>query len=163
MTPAVLVLTHGHADHIAGVTLLRENFPDIKVCIHKLDSEMLTDQRHNLSALAGIGFSAGPAETLLVEGDIIEAAGIELRVLHTPGHTPGGISLYCGNQQIVFTGDTLFAESVGRTDFPNGSFTQLIESIKEKLLVLPEKTIVYPGHGPSTTIAQEKKQNPYLQ
>ena len=97
------------------------------------------------------------------EGEIIEQAGIKLEILHTPGHTPGGICLYSKEEGIIFVGDTLFADSVGRTDFPGGSMPQLIKGIKEKLCVLPDNTVVYPGHGPKTTIGQEKASNPYLQ
>lgn len=157
------VLTHGHADHIAGVALLRESFPEMKVHVHKLDAEMLIQPEHNLSAFAGELIEAGPADSLLQDGDIIEQAGIKLHVLHTPGHTPGGICLYSENEGIVFTNDTLFAESVGRTDFPGGNIPQLLNSIGQKLLTLPENTKVYPGHGPTTTIGREKVCNPFLQ
>lgn len=163
LNPVAAVLTHGHADHIAGVALLRENFPEIKVYVHKHDATMLIEPTRNLSAFAGGLIKAGPADLLLQDGDIIEQAGIKLQVLHTPGHTPGGICLYSENGGIVFTDDTLFAESVGRTDFPGGSMSQLLKSIEQKLLALPDNTKVYPGHGPATTIAYEKTNNPFLQ
>jgi glyoxylase-like metal-dependent hydrolase (beta-lactamase superfamily II) len=163
LNPAAVVLTHGHADHITGVELLRGKFPDIKVFIHKLDAEMLTGALSNLSLMAGMKFSTDPADFALEEDDVVEQAGVKLKVLHTPGHTPGGICLYSGDEGVVFSGDTLFCAGVGRTDFPGGSVTQLLDSIRQKLLILPDETVVCPGHGPATTIAQEKATNPHLQ
>jgi hydroxyacylglutathione hydrolase len=169
LTPKALIITHGHIDHIAGVGKLRERFPDIAVYIHKLDAETLTNSTSNLSFMldsadsqSDRSFSTEKADYLVDELDIIEAAGIKLKVLHTPGHTPGGMCLYCENENAVFVGDTLFADSVGRTDFPGGNMRQLIESIKNKLLTLPDDTVVYPGHGNRTTIGREKTHNPFL-
>jgi hydroxyacylglutathione hydrolase len=155
LNPAAVVLTHGHPDHVAGVTILRENFPDIKVYIHKLDAEMF------ISSLVSRPSSIVP-DVLLEEQDIIEQAGINLQVLHTPGHTQGGICLYSKDEGLVFTDDVLFADSVGRTDL-GGNMAQLIKSVREKLLTLPDETKVYPGHGPVTTIAHEKAHNQFLQ
>ena len=162
LTPAAVILTHGHADHIAGVNALRQRYPSLEVYIHKLDAELLTDSVANLSFMAGGSFTAEKADCIVDEGDIIEKAGIRLRVIHTPGHTPGGMCLYAEDDSTIFVGDTLFADSVGRADFPGGDMRQLIEGIRTKLLILPDETVVCPGHGGRTTIGREKANNPFL-
>ncbi len=161
LNPVAVVLTHGHPDHAAGVAILRESFPDIKVCIHKNDADMLTEAQSDFGLLVG-GVSGTEPADLILEEEVIEHAGIKLQVLHTPGHTSGGICLYSEQEGIVFTDDTLFADSVGRTDL-GGNMTQLLKSIREKLFTLPDDTKVYPGHGPTTTIAHEKQYNQFLQ
>jgi hydroxyacylglutathione hydrolase len=163
LQPAAVLLTHGHIDHIAGVTALRQHYPQSKLYVHQLDAPMLTNAQANLSLLAGGAFTAPAADVLLQDGDIVEEAGIQLKVLHTPGHTPGGICLYAEAEDVIFVGDTLFADSVGRTDFPGGSMDQLLLSIQRRLLVLPDTTAVYPGHGMRTTLGREKRANPFLQ
>jgi glyoxylase-like metal-dependent hydrolase (beta-lactamase superfamily II) len=135
----------------------------MQVLIHKNDGHMLTNPTSNLSALGGGWIKTDAADIEVEEPYDIETAGVKLKVLETPGHTPGGISLYEEKAGVVFTGDALFADSVGRTDFPKGDMGQLVAGIKAKLLTLADETVVYPGHGPATTIGQERKYNQYLQ
>jgi glyoxylase-like metal-dependent hydrolase (beta-lactamase superfamily II) len=162
LKPLAVILTHGHADHFAGLNPLKHNYHEIKVHIHELDAQMLADPHSNLSLMAAASLATQPADTFLSDNDTIDIAGINLTVLHTPGHTPGGISLYSKENDLVFTGDALFAGSIGRTDFPSGDTDLLLKSIKQKLLTLPENTDVYPGHGPKTSIKNEKIHNPFL-
>lgn len=154
-----IINTHGHFDHVGANQALMAAF-DVGLSIHEHDAPMLAHA--DITALKyGLKAENSPPPTAFMsDGDSISFGTCNLKVLHTPGHTRGGCSLY--GDGVVFTGDTLFAESVGRTDFPGGSSATLLKSIREKLLTLPDTTIVYPGHGPATTIGHERLHNPYL-
>lgn len=154
-----IIITHGHVDHIGAVDEIRVRYK-VPVMIGEKDAVKLTDSNENLSSLSGDNVYSGPAEKFLKEGDIISVGKYDFKVLETPGHTVGSISFY-GNG-VVFTGDALFLGSIGRTDFPGGSHEQLIASIQQKLLTLPGDTIIYAGHGPDSTIEQEREFNPFL-
>lgn len=151
-----IINTHGHGDHIGA----NPYFPGADVLIHESDADFLTEPALNLSSSFGLKISVPKANRLLNDGDKIKVGKLELEVMHTPGHTPGGICLRYDN--IIFTGDTLFFEGVGRTDIPNASWDRLLESIKNKLMALPDESRVYPGHGPETSIGHERKHNPFL-
>jgi len=154
-----IVITHGHADHIGALDSIRNHY-GIPVFIGRHDAAMITDPNANLSDFSGERFSAQPASQTLSDGDIVAVGRFSFRVLETPGHSPGSISLY--GQGVVFTGDALFLGSIGRTDFPGGSYETLLQSIRSRLLTLPDDTIVYAGHGPDSTIGQERDYNPFL-
>jgi len=163
LQPQIILLTHGHCDHIAGVKDLKKLYNSLKVCVSSIDAEMLTKCSRNLSLLIGTPFKLDPADEFCEPQQIIEFDQIKLEVLSTPGHTPGGVSFYCREEKILFTGDALFAGSIGRTDFPGGNMKDLIKGILTQLLVLPDETRIYSGHGPVSTIGQEKQTNPFIQ
>lgn len=154
-----IINTHGHTDHIAGNNLLKAK-TEALLLVHSLDADILVDANKNFSSFMGKEICSPPADKLLEEGDEISLGTLKLIIIHTPGHTPGGICLVLNN--IVFTGDTLFAGGIGRTDLPGGSYQDLQKSIKEKLLILGDYKIIYPGHGPDSTIGEERKTNPYI-
>jgi len=155
-----IINTHGHYDHIGADRSLKE-ICGAEILIHREDAEMLSDPALNLSfADNGNEIENLKADKVLEDGDVINIGDILLKVIHTPGHTPGSICLLTGNE--IFTGDTLFAGSAGRTDLPGGSYEQLVDSIHNKIKPLPGHLKVYPGHGPTTTIEVEKSQNPFM-
>lgn len=164
LEPAAILVTHGHCDHIAGIPTLKERWPELPVVVGRGDAPMLTDPRLNLSAQFGLPYACGPADVLLDDGATYSAAGMEFETLEIPGHSSGHVVFVVLGIQpsVVFGGDVLFSGSIGRTDFPGGSFETLARGIREKLYRLPDDAIVYPGHGPATTVGREKRSNPFV-
>ncbi len=154
----LIVLTHGHIDHTGAVKEVKEA-TGAEVAIHTDDAKSLQEQ--SLARMFGLSYPPPPPpDRLLTDGDSIDIGDLHFSVLHTPGHSQGGICLLGGG--VVFSGDTLFNYSIGRYDLPGGSYSQLMDSIHTKLMVLPDDTIVYPGHGPETTVGIERQNNPFL-
>lgn len=151
-----IINTHGHGDHIGA-----NAFFGAPIFIHSLDADFLTDPDKNLSRVFTAGITSPKAERLLVDGDILKLGSLELKILHTPGHTPGSVSVVSGG--VVFTGDALFAGSIGRTDLAYGDQDRLMQSITQKLFALKDDTVIYPGHGGPSTIGDEVKSNPFFQ
>ena len=160
LTVEAVLLTHGHFDHTMGLDALLKLW-DVPVYVEEEDQEILTDPKLNLSSAYTAGFTFSGTQSV-EDGQILSLAGFQFQVLHTPGHTRGGCCYYAASEQVLFSGDTLFQASVGRTDFPNSSTLDLLRSIREKLLPLPDETVVYPGHMGETTIGYERDHNPYL-
>lgn len=150
-----IYLTHCHGDHISGVKKLHDTLGG-KILIHRIEAENLYNPEVNLSEIMGIGTIVLEADSRIDDGDLLHVGNIEFQVIHTPGHTSGSTCLYCKNENMLFSGDTLFRGTWGRTDLPTSSFDDIINSINNKLMTLDDDTIVYPGHGKSTRIGEEK-------
>ena len=156
-----IILTHGHSDHICGVNDHMKDFPDAKVVAYEAERPMLEDARLNQSTMFGTPQTVS-ADIWVKDGDELKLGDHTLKFMHTPGHTPGGMCVYIADEHVLFSGDTLFCQSIGRTDFPGGSFRDLADAVHNKLFVLPDDTTVLPGHMGATTIGFEKGNNPFV-
>lgn len=157
-----IILTHAHADHMGELDAARAAFPDAKVMLHENEASWLGDPVLNLSAGFGAAVTAAPADELLTGGEELKLGDSVWRVLEVPGHSPGSIALYNEAGRTLIAGDTLFAGSIGRYDFPTSDGEQLMRSIREQLYTLPAETRVFPGHGGATTIGRERQTNPFV-
>ena len=164
LVPAAILNTHGHSDHIAGNGFVKERWPEAPLVIGSGDAAKLTSAQLNLSSLFGASVTSPPPDRTLEDGQDYSAAGVELKILAIPGHSAGHVVYLCRDHDppLVFVGDVIFSGSVGRTDFPDGDFQQLKQGIHAKLFTLPDETLLLPGHGPPTTVAQEKRSNPFV-
>ncbi|MFH1372629.1 MAG: MBL fold metallo-hydrolase [bacterium] len=156
-----ILLTHGHGDHIAAVGAVKEELK-VPLYVGRPDGDMLTKPSELVTMFYGREVTSPPADHFVGDEQLLTIGSISLRVLSTPGHTLGGVCYLDEREGILFTGDTLFCGSIGRTDFPGGSFDQLIESIRSRILSLPDEVVCLPGHGPKTTVGAERTSNPFL-
>ncbi len=161
LRPVAVLLTHGHFDHCMAARKLAEQY-GISIYVHEEEKAVMENPAYNCCGMIGRELVFKADKYFHGETDHISLAGFEIDVYHTPGHTPGGVCFYVKSEGILFSGDTLFCESVGRTDFPKGSMSQLVRGIKEKLFLLPDDTKVLPGHGEWTSIGNEKQYNPFV-
>lgn len=162
LEPEKIVLTHAHVDHIAGLHELRHHWPDLPILIHEAERDFLTKPAKNLSLVLDQSVVAPRATGAIQHGQVLELDGVGFEVRHTPGHSPGGVALVQPQAGVAIVGDTLFAGSIGRHDFPTSDYEALVQSIRTQLYTLPDTTRVLPGHGQETTIGAEKASNPFV-
>ncbi len=163
LTPVHLLCTHGHFDHCVGIDTIYQQY-GLKPLIHSKDANLLNQLPDQAMYFIGMEYDRDvpPIGKFIDENDVITFGNHSFSILHTPGHTPGSILFYCKEEHCVFSGDTLFQMSIGRTDFPGGSYQEMMDSLRNVIIPLPEETVVWSGHGPKTTIGTEKKYNPFL-
>ena len=163
LTPVQLLCTHGHFDHCVGIDMIYQQY-GLKPLIHKKDANLLDQLPDQAMYFIGMEYDheVPPIGKFIDENDVITFGNHQFSILHTPGHTPGSILFYCEEEHCIFSGDTLFQMSIGRTDFPGGSYQEMMNSLRNVIIPLPDETVVWSGHGPKTTIGKEKLYNPFL-